>query len=311
MHVHSAVDEKFSNPKVTQKGEPRAVVPFTGLKTLWINTGTLCNLSCANCYIESSPTNDSLAYMSSKTAYGFMSEASRYLSATEIGFTGGEPFMNPDFLGMLEDALDFGFHVLILTNGMRPMLRLKDKFLSLQRQFSDRISVRISLDHYQEAKHEEVRGPKSWAPVMEGLSWLNQNNFNISVAGRLMWGEDEQAMRTGYGELFTNIGLNIDIADPMQLVLFPEMDETVDVPEITENCWDILGKTPESVMCASARMVVQRKNETQGKVVACTLLPHDPRFELGTTLKESFHLVPLNHKHCAKFCVLGGASCSQ
>jgi hypothetical protein len=29
--------------------------------------------------------------------------------------------------------------------------------------------------------------------------------------------------------------------DPVQLVLFPEMDARADVPEITEKCWDILG----------------------------------------------------------------------
>ena len=37
------------------------------------------------------------------------------------------------------------------------------------------------------------------------------------------------------------------------------MDETLDVPEITEACWGILGVDPKSVMCASARMVVKRK----------------------------------------------------
>ena len=48
--------EKFSDPQVTAKGEPRASVPLKHLDTLWLNTGTLCNLACASCYIESSPT---------------------------------------------------------------------------------------------------------------------------------------------------------------------------------------------------------------------------------------------------------------
>jgi hypothetical protein len=46
---------KFRNPDLTAKGEPRAHVPLSRLDTLWINTGTLCNITCANCYIESSP----------------------------------------------------------------------------------------------------------------------------------------------------------------------------------------------------------------------------------------------------------------
>jgi hypothetical protein len=53
---------KFRDPLVTAEGEPHAEVTFSGLKTLWINTGTLCNLSRRNCYIESTPRNDRLAY---------------------------------------------------------------------------------------------------------------------------------------------------------------------------------------------------------------------------------------------------------
>ncbi len=98
-------------------------------------------------------------------------------------------------------------------------------------------------------------------------------------------------------------------------VIFPEMDEMVSVPEITTACWDILGKSPDSVMCSNSRMVVKRKGGAASPptVLACTLLPYDPpAFELGESLEEAERPVALNHPpHCAKFCVLGGgASCS-
>ena len=79
----------------------------------------------------------------------------------------------------------------------------------------------------------------------------------------------------------------IDAADPSALVLFPEMDEMAEVPEITEACWGILGKEPAEVMCASARMVVRRREASEPAVLACTLLAYDPGFELGTTLAEA------------------------
>jgi hypothetical protein len=63
-------------------------------------------------------------------------------------------------------------------------------------------------------------------------------------------------------------------------------------------------------MCASSRMVVKRKGAPRPAIVACTLLAYAPEFELGTSLKEAEQEVALNHPHCAKFCVLGGASCS-
>ena len=118
-------------------------------------------------------------------------------------------------------------------------------------------------------------------------------------------------MRRGYGRLFAGLGIAIDARDPGVLVLFPEMDSLADVPEITTACWGILHKSPDSVMCASARMVIKRKDAAHPAVVACTLLPYDPQFELGETLAESSTAVRLNHPHCAKFCVLGGAACSQ
>ena len=64
------------------------------------------------------------------------------------------------------------------------------------------------------------------------------------------------------------------------------------------------------MMCASSRMVVKRRGAARPAVLACTLLPHEPEFELGHTLAEAEGAVALNHPHCAKFCVLGGASCS-
>ena len=64
--------EKFSDPEITAKGEPRAHVPLTRLETLWFNTGTLCNLACASCYIESSPTNDALVYIAAKHVARFL-----------------------------------------------------------------------------------------------------------------------------------------------------------------------------------------------------------------------------------------------
>ena len=89
------------------------------------------------------------------------------------------------------------------------------------------------------------------------------------------------------------------------------MDARHDVPEITTACWGILRKSPEEVMCASARMVVKRKDAVAPTVLACTLLAYDPQFELGRTLAEAMRSVSLNHPHCASFCVLGGAACSR
>ncbi len=297
---------KFRDPLVTGKGEVRAEVPMTRLETLWINTGTLCNLACRTCYIESSPRNDALVYISLAEAEAYFDEALA-LGTREIGFTGGEPFMNPDMLAMLEGALVRGFEVLVLTNAMRPMRRFETELLALK---SERVTLRVSLDHYSRAIHEAERGAGTWDKAIAGAKWLSDHGFRLAIAGRQLPGEELAQARAGYAALFAAEGLRVDAADPAALVLFPEMDAAADVPEITEACWGILGKSPDSIMCASSRMVVKRRGEPRAVVAACTLIPYDPEFTMGETLAEASRPVRLNHPHCARFCVLGGASCS-
>ncbi len=297
---------KFTDPAVTASGERRATVRLAGLRTLWFNTGTLCNVACAGCYIESSPSNDRLAYLSRAEAAAYLAEAAvTHPELREVGFTGGEPFMNRELPGMLADALAAGHRVLVLTNAMRPMRRFEAELLDLRRRHACRLTLRVSLDHYRREEHEAVRGAGSWQPAIDGLAWLARHGFTVSIAGRTLWHEPEPAMRAGYMALFAKLGL-----PPMDLVLFPEMDPDADVPEITDRCWSILDKDPADLMCASARMVVKRRDAAGPAVVACTLLPYDPAFELGATLAEAAGTVALNHRHCARFCVLGGASCS-
>ena len=304
---------KFRDSAITARGEPRAAVALGGLRTLWVNTGTLCNITCRNCYIESSPTNDALAYLSAEEVATCLDEAAAIgAPLTEVGFTGGEPFLNRDLPAMLHDVLRRGLSALVLTNAMKPMMNQAAALRGLQAAFGDRLTLRVSLDHHEAALHDLERGDGTFAKTIEGLAWLARHGFHIHVAGRLAFGAGEEAaMRAGYAALFTAHGIPVDAADPVALMLFPEMDAAADVPEITTACCGILRKSPDSLMCASARMVVKRRGAARPAIVACTLLPHDPRFELGATLAEASRPVALNHPHCATFCVLGGAACSR
>ena len=304
---------KFESPALTADGSPRATVALSRADTLWFNTGTLCNIECANCYILSSPTNDALVYMTTAEVEAYLDQIeTRNWPVREIAFTGGEPFMNPDMPAMAEAALRRGFDVLILTNAMRPMMRprIRAAMERLNRDFPGKMVLRVSLDHYGADLHDAERGAGSFALSIEGMTWLRDTGIRMAVAGRIAWALNEDEARAGYAALYARHGFDIDAMDPGQTVLFPEMDENVEVPEITTACWGILNKSPDAVMCASSRMVIKRKGAATPTVVACTLLPYAPEFELGQTLAEAERDVALNHPHCAKFCVLGGASCS-
>jgi len=301
-------ENKFKDPITTADGSTRAFIEAKKIKTLWFNTGTLCNIECKNCYIESSPKNDRLVYITFEEVKLFIDEAiDKNLGTKEIGFTGGEPFMNKDVLKMIEYSLSKNFKVLVLSNAMKPMLNKREDLLKINHQD---LTIRVSIDHYQKEKHEEIRGKNTFNVMMEGLKWLNQNNFNYALATRLLWGEQEDQLRDNFNLFIDKYNLKLDAKSKEQLVTFAEMDEKVDTPEITTACWNLLGKNPDDIMCSSSRMVVKKKTSPKPSVIACTLLPYDDEFDLGQNLTNSLKKIYLNHKHCSKFCVLGGSSCS-
>lgn len=302
---------KFANPDITADGEARAWVNLTQLETLWLNTGTLCNIQCDHCYIESSPTNDRLVYLTLADVRSYLDEiAEEGLGTQQIGITGGEPFMNPDIMPIIELILERGFELLVLTNAMKPMEHKREALLSVLSRYGSQMVLRISVDHFNQALHEEERGENTWEPMVKGLQWLSAHGFTIDVAGRTRWNDKEDELRDGFARLFKSLGVSVDAQNPKELMLFPEMDEGAEVPEITTECWGILNVDPNDMMCATSRMVVKRKGAEKPTVLACTLLPYQEEFEIGSTLKQASGRVKLNHAHCAKFCVLGGGSCS-
>jgi hypothetical protein len=285
-----------------------AIVELEALETLWFNTGTLCNLACAGCYIESSPRNDRLAYLRHDAMVRVLDEAAlAHPELREIGLTGGEPFMNPDIMAMLETVLDRGHRLLVLTNAMQPMRR---HLTALRRLACPDLRLRVSLDHFTAAGHEAIRGARSWEPALQGIEALLDAGFEPSIAARfdpLL--EDEAATRSGFAELFATKGWAIDAANPSHLVLFPEMSHAPVVDGVSAAAWAALRQRGSDAMCRTSRMVVQRKGAAALSFIACTLLPETPRFDLGSTLVEANRPVRLDHPHCARFCVLGSSSC--
>src|SRR6266436_6531280 len=189
---------KFQDPLVTASGQKRAHVAMARLETLWFNTGTLCNLTCHHCYIESSPKNDRLVYLTAAEVAEYLDEIADGGFATSlIGFTGGEPFMNPELSVMLEDVLSRDLRALVLTNAMKPMEKCKAALLRLRDRYGDRLTIRVSIDHYGRQIHELERGRRSWMPTIDGLKWLAANGFAVAVASRRLSGESEDELRRG------------------------------------------------------------------------------------------------------------------
>ena len=261
---------KFRDPLRTARAMPAPRSRCSGSRRCGSTPARLCNLACKTCYIESSPTNDALVYPTLAEVDAYLDEAEA-LGTREIGFTGGEPFMNPDMLAMMRSALARGFEVLVLTNAMRPMRRFEAQLDALRAELGARLTMRVSLDHYTQALHEAERGAEQLGQGDRRLqmavgSWLSHRR---SPAGD--WRERARRRRArAMPGCSPSMICGSMRSIPPRWCCFPEMDATADVPEISEACWDLLGVSPASMMCASSRMVVKRKGAPRPVVVACT-----------------------------------------
>ena len=209
--------EKFVDPQITATGEPRAHVALRNVQTLWFNTGTLCNIECENCYILSSPTNDALVYLTAEDVTTYLDQLEdRNWGAQEIGFTGGEPFMNPHMIEMTRCALERGYEVLILTNAMQPMMRkrMQAGLLDLHATYGDTLTLRISVDHWNKDLHDKERGAGSFQRTLDGMTWLRDHGIRMTVAGRTVWGETDSEARQGYAKLYASHRFAIDADNP-------------------------------------------------------------------------------------------------
>ncbi len=299
----------FLNKNFTSDGKQRAYVELKNLETLWFNTGTLCNLQCNDCYIESSPFNKDLQYINLIEVKKYIEEIKKNNFGTKlIGLTGGEPFMNPYIIDILTYLLKKNFKVLLLSNGMRPIELKFKKLLTLPNL--NNLTLRVSIDHFKKKYHENIRGPNTWKKVIKNLIWLNNNGLNLNIASKIQFNDTEEIIRDGFYKLFKKIKLRIDPYNKSQLIIFPIINSKKASIEITQDCWKILNKKPESIMCSNSRMIIKRKNEINTKVLPCTLITKDKDFELGNDLASSKRKVFLNHPFCSQFCVLGNSSCS-
>jgi hypothetical protein len=123
------------------------------------------------------------------------------LGTVEIGFTGGEPFMNPDLPAMMAAALERGFSVLVLTNAMRPMQRPRVKAELHRAEGAPRPPPPAAGEPRSPragAARAASAGPAPGSRRSPGSTGWPANGFAIAVAGRTCWDEPAAAARAGY-----------------------------------------------------------------------------------------------------------------
>ncbi len=291
----------------TPDGEPRGYIESEALTELWFHTGTNCNLSCPFCLEGSKPGDDRIQFITLEEAKPFIEEALE-MGVKKFSFTGGEPFVNPHFMEILDCVLGHR-PCLVLTNGTEPLRNRMADILKL-RQKPNPLAFRISLDHPDPVKHDESRGKGNFRMALRTLGLLHAEGFGVSIARLMEPEEGVEAIDRSYAPLLTEAGLPTDLL----IVKFPDFlrpGSIADVPDVTDNCMRSYTTAAQRTryMCGFSRMVV-KKNGRCG-VYACTLVDDDEQFDLGDTLRESLDVrIRLKHHRCYS-CFACGSTCSE
>jgi MoaA/NifB/PqqE/SkfB family radical SAM enzyme len=280
-------------------------VPLIALDTLWFQVaGTICNIECTHCFISSSPRNHSHGMLSLADVERRLEEA-RMLGVREYYFTGGEPFMNRDMLPILEATLRQG-PATVLTNGMllRPDVcrKLRDLFDASVHS----LDLRVSLDGFDAASHDAIRGPGVWDRVMTGLANLAAVGLNpvITVTTAAEGVETEEG-RTRFLDVIRGFGFDRPRLKVLPLFRIGAEEKRTRAYEDWERLsGDALSETEAAVLqCSSCRMV------TSKGVYVCPILIEEPAARMGDTLAGTLHPFPLRYGACHT-CWVDGVTCT-
>jgi MoaA/NifB/PqqE/SkfB family radical SAM enzyme len=279
-------------------------VPFLGLDTVWFQVaGTLCNLTCRHCFISCSPTNHRHELMSRAEVRRYLGEAES-LGVNDTYFTGGEPFLNRELLGILEDALRIG-PATVLTNATLITPARAARLAGIDRGSRYSLEVRVSLDGPTAATNDPIRGEGSFEATLAGVQALAQAGLHPILTVARTWADaDEGRVLEEFHRLLASRGVARRRLKVLPLFLLGREEERTrgyaEEERLTEE--HMRGHDPWTLQCSTSRMVTSRG------VMVCPILIDAPGARMGATLRESLRPHPLAHGACHT-CWATGATC--
>ncbi len=239
------------------------------LNNLFIElTAKNCNQRCKNCYID---------FPLSKTVKDFISidMIKEAISDTKqenlvcIYLTGAEPMTHPDFNSILRLCLKRS-NVCIFTNGTF-INEKKARFLKrVEDESSYEIIFKLSIDHYNEVKNDDIRGRGSYRQTLNAIRSLVKYGFNPILCITNFYKEEKSTLIDEFLNICKKVGYN---ADENCLKINEYHDKTLNMEPETDFSWN-------SLDCEYGRILT-----TKG-VYSCPFLANDHRGRCGSDFKD-------------------------
>lgn len=226
-----------------------------------------CNQHCKHCYID---------FPLSKNIKDFIpiDLVKQALSDTKaeniqcVYLTGAEPMTHPDFNNILRLCLKRS-NVCICTNGTF-INEKKARFLKrVEDESNYEIIFKLSIDHYNEVKSDDLRGRGSYRQVLHAIKSLIKYDFNPILCITNYYKEDKQVLLNEFKQVCYKLGFE---AEDNNFVINEYHDKN--------NVSDEFPTDWESLDCEYGRILT-----TKG-VYTCPFLANDHRGRCGSDFKD-------------------------
>lgn len=276
-------------------------------ETLWFQViGNQCNLQCSHCFISCGPKSNTHHVINRDTVQRYLKEALA-LGIKEFYFTGGEPFLHPEIVDILKDALDYG-PATVLSNGTLITQELAHILARISRVSRYRLEFRISLESSREEENDQIRGKGSFKKAVSGIRSLVNAGFNpiITVADWSKYRRFTKDMDEGFEALAYSLNIPGLRLKKLSMILLGRCAELIrpyhEDERVTGKCFDNF--PIDNLQCATSRIV------TSEGVFICPILINDPKAWMGWSLKESMSPYILESPACYT-CRTSGLTCKN
>jgi molybdenum cofactor biosynthesis enzyme MoaA len=233
-------------------------------------------------------------------------EESKKLGVKEYYFTGGEPFIHPHIVEIVEATLAIG-PATVLTNATLLKPKQVERLATIERGSLYSLELRVSLDGYSPEMNDAIRGKGAFGKAIEGVKLLLKHGFLPIVTVAQTWDERaNDAVAARFVEVLKAEGYSrprIKMIPTLHIGEEETRTRGYDVAErLTAEMME--GFDASQLLCTRSRMV------TGKGIFVCPILIESPGARLGTNLGDSLEPVSLDHGACTT-CYREGAICSN
>lgn len=251
------------------------------LNNLFIEmTAKNCNQRCKHCYIDFPLSKNVKDFIPIDTVRQALNDTKQE-NIECIYLTGAEPMTHPDFNNILRLCLKRS-NVCIFTNGSF-INEKKARFLKRVEDESEyEIIFKLSIDHYNEVKSDDLRGRGTYRQVIHAVKNLAKYNFNPILCTTDYYKEGKQVLLNEFKQVCAKIGFD---AQDYNFQINEYYDKTNQVEDF-EGEW-------QSLDCEYGRTL------TVKGVYTCPFLANDHRGRSGSDFNDYSRKNKLETSFCS------------